>query len=61
MTKSDQNAWLNYILMNNAVFGKTMDNVGKHRDIKLVITQKGGIIWYQRQIIILHSFPQNIY
>ena len=39
-------------LMNNSVFGKTMENIRKHRDIKLVTTDKKEANWFQNQIII---------
>ena len=45
----------------NAVLGKTVENVRKHRDFQLVTTERRETIWYQSQIITLQIFSQKIY
>ena len=48
-------------LMNNAVFGKNMENVRNKEILDLSRQKEEGIIYYQKQIIVLQSFSQITY
>ena len=46
--------------MNNAVFRKTMENLGKHRDIKLFETE-GRRKYLVSESVEIINFPPKIY
>ena len=47
--------------MNNAFFGKSMEDIRKRRDFQLVTRESKKDIWCQNQIIILQTSSQKIY
>ena len=47
-------------LMNNSVFGKTMENVINHRDLKFVTTEKRSYLLLERNYHTSKSFLENI-
>ena len=61
LTKKARNEKDFFKLINNAVFGKTIENVGNIEILNLSQQKEGETVWCQDQIIILQSFSQNIY
>ena len=48
-------------LINNSVYGKTIENVWKHRDIKLVTTERRRNYLVSEPTYLLQSFTHKVY
>ena len=46
--------------MNNAVFGKTMENVRKHTDMKLVTTERRNYLVSELNFHTKRFFPEKL-
>ena len=50
-----------YKLVNNAVFGKTMQNVGNHMDLHLTTNPKDAIKWFSKFKFQNHTYSNGSY
>ena len=57
--KEDKDSKALYKLMNNGVYGKTMENLRNRIDIKLVSNKKGHLKWASKPSYMSHKIFDN--
>ena len=55
----DKDGKVLYKLMNSAVYGKTMENLGNRMDIRLVNIEKDYLKWTSKSSYMLHKIFDN--